>query len=160
MIAVPTVDEMLMLTDDQIDYPSLDADLVAQLATQRTEAFIATSALQELARRDRAATSRTAEQILDGEIWDSRLTAYALEIVFSQDPDRGMEHMKRLLDGELEQPILDTMVENVTYERERFRAGSGRPILRALVHKLRDVPSDAFDNPAWAAEVIALDAAP
>jgi hypothetical protein len=151
-----TVDDFLLLTDDQIDYASLDLGMVAQLATQRVEPFIATSALHELSRRDPATARDAAEGILGGDLWDHRLAAYALYILFNRDAESGIAQMARLLERELEQPIVDAMIESVMYEPARFRAGIGRLVLQLLGRRLRAVPAKAFDNPQWAAAVIAL----
>lgn len=71
---------MVRIPDEQIDYGALSANMLAQLAVQRDEPFIATSALGELGQRgDEHASKVACEHILDGSICDAhQLTTFAL----------------------------------------------------------------------------------
>jgi hypothetical protein len=93
-----TLDELLLLPDDQIDYERLDRTMLRELATQSYEPFIATSALGELRVR-RAVEARDASlAILASELPDRHLRSFALTTLCEVDEERDIEVMMVLVD--------------------------------------------------------------
>src|SRR5262245_13002008 len=99
-------DDLLLVPADDIDYRGLDAAVLLQLATQRDEPFIATSALGELGARAVPEARAAAESILAGEPWDRHLHAFALTTLYGADRDAGAAAMTRLVDGARDPVIL------------------------------------------------------
>jgi len=83
------VNELLILTDDQIDYPSLSENMLEQLALSE-ELFIATSALTELSIRNSPCAASVAREILCQDRGDYHLQARALEVLFEVNPKQAM----------------------------------------------------------------------
>jgi len=79
------VDQLLLLADDQIDYDDLSVGVLVELAVQRNEPFVATSALGRLAVRFPTDFISAAQTILRAP-WDRHLTSYALQTLFSERP--------------------------------------------------------------------------
>jgi hypothetical protein len=151
-----TVKELLLLPDDQIDYPSLDSGLLLELATQREEPFLATSALGELTQRKDGHAREAADRILHAAIWDKHLTAYALTVLFDRDPTATLQHMVRLIDICDEPKLLEAMAENVLNGRDYFQDGDGQRVLGTLVAKLRNIVPAKFSDPETIKRVMAL----
>jgi hypothetical protein len=83
-----TVDDLLMLTEDAIDYDALDVSLLGELARQPIEPFIATTALAKLHGRDALRAQAVCVEILGrGGDADRHLQAFAMTMLYSIDPD-------------------------------------------------------------------------
>jgi hypothetical protein len=131
-----SIENFLAVGDDQIDYTALDAATLLRLATQEEEPYIATSALGELgARRDPAAPV-ACTSVLDHEIWDRHLYAFALTTLFQLEHSQALERMQRLLDTTEEAVLIDAMAECVASDLDYFGHGSQRAFADALAARL------------------------
>jgi hypothetical protein len=130
------IEDLLIVGDDQIDYTALDATTLLRLATQEEEPYVATSALGELgARRDPAALG-ACTSILDREIWDQHLYAFALTTLFELEHSRAFERIQRLLDMTNETMLINAMAECVASDLDYFDHGPQRAFAGALAARL------------------------
>lgn len=107
-------DELMMLTEDQIDFESLSIDILKNLALG-DELFMATSALAELGFRDQEQAEMIAWKILSGQKGDAHLKALALEVMFNCNPDKTIDFIQTHQDGMdnvLLETVKDIMKEN------------------------------------------------
>ena len=141
-----TATDLLMLPHDEIDYASLDAGLLSELATQNSEPYIATSALAELGARGEHAARSAAAAILAGEPWDRHLFAFAITTLCDVARGEVTETMMRLLDGTNDPKILGAMVECVLSDPEHFSADAGRTFASRLAAKVETVEPDQFTD--------------
>ena len=112
-------DELIMLTEDQINFKSLSVDILKDLALG-DELFIATSALAELEERDKEQAEIIAWTILTEQKGDSLLQALALEVMFNCNPDKAIsfinahwETMNDVLLGTVEDIIMENNLDNL-----------------------------------------------
>ena len=82
-------DELMMLTEDQIDFESLSIDILKNLALG-DELFIATSALAKLEECDKEQAEIISWTILSKQKGDFLLQALALEVMFNCNPDKAI----------------------------------------------------------------------
>ncbi|MEO8699881.1 MAG: hypothetical protein ABI867_07545 [Kofleriaceae bacterium] len=141
----PEITGYLLQQADDIDYASLELPLLSKLATQLEDPFIATSALGQLARRDREAAARAAEQILDGSRGDRHLVAFALTVLFERDPASGIRWMTRLGPSCEDPTILEAMLENVLGDAERFAEHA--ELVRAIARRVTALTREQFSDP-------------
>lgn len=141
-----TVDELLLLPDDQIEYSTLESSLLAALATQQEEPFIATSALAELAGRGVPEAASAAETVLEAEPWDRHLRAFAIKCLFELDSDRGLAQMERLVDACSDPKLLAAMMDNVLYTAEPFDTADGRAFVERLTRRVSRMEADTPDD--------------
>lgn len=97
------INELMMLTNEDIDYNILSLDALKQLALS-DELFIATSALGELSRKNSSIAASTAWEILSNSRGDCYLQAAALETIFEYDQEKELTYIseqvtKLLLEG-------------------------------------------------------------
>jgi len=107
-------DELMMLTEDQINFESLSIDILKNLALG-DELFMATSALAELGFRDQEQAEMIAWKILSEQKGDSHLQALALEVMFNCNPDKTIDFIQTHQDGMdnvLLETVKDIMKEN------------------------------------------------
>lgn len=157
MICTPmNVEDFLMMTEDEIDFDRLEIGVVAALAAQDAEPFIATSALGNLCGRDRAQTIVIASSILRRVDGDAYLGAFAMTILFGLAPEVCVDEMRRLLRGDPDPRMLEAMVDNVTADSSRFRGE--QPLLSTLRRKVSAVPRDALSDPDEVSRFLAEDA--
>lgn len=141
-----TIDHFLVLPHDQIDYVSLDVDVLHELATQHNEPYIATSALAELGARGGPEARAAAAAILAGEPWDRHLFAFAITTLCEIDCDEAAKTMTRLLDTTKDPKILGAMVECVLSNPAHFSAGAARTFANGLAKKVEAVEPDQFTD--------------
>lgn len=135
-----------MLGADEIEYERLEDDLVAQLALQTDEPFIATSALCEIARRIPSRGRDIAEAILRRPPWDDYLTGYAVEILFDRDPEAARREMSRLVQEPLHPTVLESMAESVVMNPEQFEDEAGRALVERIAAGLLQANVKSFEN--------------
>lgn len=107
-------EELMMLTEDQINFESLSIDILKNLALG-DELFMATSALAELGFRDQEQAEMIAWTILSEQKGDSHLQALALEVMFNCNPDKTINFIQTHQDGMdnvLLETVKDIMKEN------------------------------------------------
>jgi len=90
--------ELMMLTEDQIDFESLSIDILKNLALG-DELFMATSALVVLGFRDQEQAEMIAWKILSEQKGDSHLQALALEVMFNCNKDKTINFIQTHRDG-------------------------------------------------------------
>lgn len=141
-----TIDDFLVLPHDQIDYASLDVDLLHELATQHNEPYIATSALAELGARGAPEARAAAAAILAGEPWDRHLFAFAITTLCEIDCGEAAKTMARLLGTTNDPKVLGAMVECVLSNPDQFSAGADRTFVDGLAKKVEVVDPDQFTD--------------
>ena len=107
-------DELMMLTEDQIDFESLSMAILKNLALG-DELFMATSALAELGFRDQKQAEMIAWIILSEQKGDSHLQALALEVMFNCNKDKTIDFIQThrdAMDNVLLETVKDIMKEN------------------------------------------------
>lgn len=141
-----TIDDFLVLPHDQIDYTSLDVDMLHELATQHSEPYIATSALAELGARGGPGARAAAAAILAGEPWDRHLFAFAITTLCGIDCDDAAKTMARLLGATSDPKVLGAMVECVLSNPDQFSTGAARAFADGLAKKVEAVEPDQFTD--------------
>jgi hypothetical protein len=141
-----TIDDLLVLPYDQIDYTSLDAGMLRELATQNSEPYIATSALAELGVRGGPEARIATSAILAAEPWDRHLFAFAITTLCDIDRGDATETMARLLEGTSDPKVLGAMVECVLSDSDHFSTGLARAFTDRLAAKVETVAPDQFTD--------------
>jgi hypothetical protein len=141
-----TINDFLVLPHDQIDYTSLDAGVLRELATQNSEPYIATSALAELGARGGPEAHAAAAAILAAEPWDRHLFAFAITTLCDVARSDATETMVRLLPGTNDPKVLGAMVECVLSDPDHFSTGPGRAFTDRLATKVETVEPDQFTD--------------
>lgn len=130
-----TVNDLMMLADDDIDYSSLSVETLKELALG-DELFIATSALGELANRDRSLGAEVARVILLESRGDRYLQAAALETLFQCNRELALDYMKeqaQKCDRYLLKTVIDLIIENPSV----FSSGRGWPVSRLIRERIK-----------------------
>jgi len=141
-----TINDLLVLPHDQIDYASLDAAVLHELATQNSEPYIATSALAELGARGGPDARAAAVAILAAVPWDRHLVAFAITTLCDVDCGSAIETMERLLGGTHDPKVLGAMVECVLSYPDHFGTGPGHAFTDRLAAKVETVEPDQFTD--------------
>jgi len=92
-----TLDHLLMMTEDQIDYEALDLSTLDELVRQESDPFIATSALAAQQGRDPGRATDACEAILLRDEGDSHLRAFAMTSLYSLDSSKAAARMHELV---------------------------------------------------------------
>ena len=109
-----TFDDLLMLTEDAIDYDALDVSLLSELARQPIGPFIATTALAKLHGREALRAQAGCVEILGrGGDADRHLQAFAMTMLYSIDPNLANGEMERLAGGACHALLVGAMSETV-----------------------------------------------
>jgi hypothetical protein len=115
--------ELMMLTEDQINFESLSIDILKSLALG-DELFIATSALAKLNECDKEQAEIISWTILSKQKGDSLLQALALEVMFNCNPDKAIsfinahwETMDNVLRGTVEDIIMENNLTNLQRQK-------------------------------------------
>jgi hypothetical protein len=140
------IDALLVLPADDIEYGSLSMPTLVALAIQTTDPFIATSALGELAQRDPRETTTAAERILDGDVWDPHLTAFALTLLYDRSPEAAMLRMQRLARSCDSSIVLAAMMENILSDSDRFTSPEPARLARAIAHRVAALRAEQFKD--------------
>ena len=140
------IDRLLVLPAGEIRYDSLSTSTLSALATQLADPFIATSALGELAQRGPQDTKDAAENILDRELWDRHLTAFALTLLYDRDPESGIRRMESLAPTCADPKILTAMIENILSDPERFRTTDRASLARVIAQRVAALDLEEFND--------------
>ena len=119
-------DELMMLTEDQINFESLSIDILKNLALG-DELFMATSALAELGFRDQEQAEMIAWKILSEQKGDSHLQALALEVMFNCNPDKTIDFIQTYR-GKMNNMLLDA-VEDIIKENNLVNLQSSSALI-------------------------------
>lgn len=110
------VNDLLLLTDPEIDYKSLAAEILEQLALE-SDPYIANSALTELWTRNGALATETAWQLLSRPPDEPFLQSTALRITFTTAREKALDYMMaNVQDGHPQ--LLNTIVDLLLYESD------------------------------------------
>lgn len=126
--------ELMMLTDNEINYENLSDDELKELALG-DELFIATSALGELESRKSKKASNIACSILSNYKGDRYLQAAALETLFQSNQKRALHYMNqrsRNWDHYLLKTVIELIIENPSV----FSSGLGWPVFRLIRERI------------------------
>jgi len=144
------IDDLLMLTDDQIDYTSLSEDILQQLALGE-ELFIATSALTELSIRNSPCAASVAWEILSHAHGDHHLQARAVEVLFEVNRKRAMDWLEQQV-PECEPFMLNAIMELIIENESDFKFEPGLSITHLVIERLAEFDEDyegtRFPHPA------------
>jgi hypothetical protein len=141
-----TLHDLGLAAEGQFAYGDSDPEALKDLALQDSDAEVATSALGELAQRDSDDARRVAHAILQRDPWDQHLSAYALTVLYSRDPDAALEAMQRMLLGSADKAIYQALIENVLSDRSRYIDGVGRQFAAALAERLIENVVNQLDH--------------
>lgn len=140
------LDEILMLTSDEIDFTELSEENLEKLVLCE-DLFIATSALGELSRRRSNLTPRLASKILSEHLGDRYLQATAFEALFATAPSKAADHIVKqveVCDGYVLNSILEILLENVDF----FSAEQHSGAVQAVADRLRGLTKGTkYPNP-------------
>ncbi len=128
------IHELMMLTDNEIDYDSLSDDELKELALG-DELFIATSALGELENRNSNLGAEVAWEILSNAKGDRYLQAAALETLFQSNQKRALHYMtqrSRNWDHYLLKTVIELIIENPSV----FSSGLGWSVSRLIRERI------------------------
>ncbi|MBD2773835.1 hypothetical protein [Iningainema tapete] len=135
------INELMMLTDQDIDYRSLSENTLKELALG-DELFIATSALGELSRRKISITALIAWEILSKSRGDRYLQASALEILFNLNREQAMDYISK--QAQHSNPyILNTILELMIENESEFKSERALSIVRIVGERLQEFDESA-----------------
>jgi hypothetical protein len=126
-----SIENFLTVGDKEIDYTALDSATLFHLATQEEEPYVATSALGELGARRDPSMLAACSNVLDREIWDRHLYAFALTTLFQHEHAQALERMPRLLETTEDAKLIDAMAECVASDLDYFDLGPPRTFAEA-----------------------------
>lgn len=110
------VNDLLMLTDQEIDFKGLSVEVLEQLALE-SDPYIANAALTELWARNRTMAVETAQELLARTTIDHFLQATALRVVFAVNREMALNYMRR--HGANAHPqLLNTLIDLLLYESD------------------------------------------
>lgn len=115
------INELMILTDNEIDYGNLSDEELKELALG-DELFIATSALGELENRNSNLGAEVAWEILSNSKGDRYLQAAALETLFQGNPELALDYMKEHAQ-KCDRYILKTAIELMIENPSDFKSG-------------------------------------
>ena len=130
------IEDLLIVGDDQIDYTALDTATLLRLATQEEEPYVATSALGQLGARRDPEVLVACTSVLDRELWDPHLYAFALTTLFGIEHSKAFARMQHLLDTTNETILINAMAECVASDFDYFDHGPPRAFAGALAARL------------------------
>jgi len=110
------VNDLLMLTDQEIDFKVLSVEMLEQLALE-SDPYIANAALTELWARNRTMASEAAQELLARNTNEHFLQATALRVVFANNPEAVLHYI--LTRGATIHPqLLNTLIDLLMYESD------------------------------------------
>jgi hypothetical protein len=135
----PSIERFLPMSADAIDYTTLDAEALEQLALQTTKPALATSALREIGRRSNDGTVMS--KILWAKPWNDQVTALAVTLLYTRDVEAATDHMNRMLLAPEPCPtaVVEAIAANVASDPERFVTTRERALVRMLVHRFSKI---------------------
>lgn len=134
------INDLMMLTDEDIDYSSLSLDTLKELALG-DELFIANSALG-LSERNSSIAASIAWGILLNLHGDYYLQAAALEIIFQFDQEKALDYISREA-AFCNTYILNFMMELMLENEFKFKSKNALPSVGIVLQRLKEVDSTA-----------------
>ena len=134
------INELMMLTDNEIDYDTLSEDELKELALG-DELFIATSALGELENRKSHLGTEVAWEILSNAKGDRYLQAAALETLFQGNPELALDYMKEQAQ-KCDRYILNTIMELMIENKDDFKSGIALSVSRLISERIKKVDDE------------------
>ncbi len=131
------INDLMMLTDEDIDYSSLSLDILKELALG-DELFIANSALGELSERNSGIAGSIAWEILLNLHGDCYLQAAALEIIFQFDREKALDYISREVYF-CNTYILNSIMELIIENEFKFKSKNTLPSVRIVLQRLKEV---------------------
>lgn len=110
------VNDLLMLTDQEIDFKGLSVEMLEQLALE-SDPHIANAALTELWARNLTMAVETAQELLARVTNEHFLQATALRIVFADNPQKAL-HYVLTLGATIHPQLLNTLIDSLMYESD------------------------------------------
>lgn len=140
------VDELIMMSDNQIDYSSLSSDTLKTLALG-DELFIATSAITELVNRKSSIAGTVAWEILSKSDGDCYLQAAALSILFNLNREQALDYI--IKQAQYCNPyILNSIMELMIENESDFKSGHALSFVRIVSGRLKKFDESAkFPEP-------------
>ncbi|GEM_PF-3220036 len=135
------IDDLLILTYDQIDYSSLPVDALEQLALS-DELFTATSALTELSIRNSPSAASVAWEILSKALGDHFLQARALEVLFKMNRKKTLDFMRQQV-PEYAPFMLNRIMEFIMENARDFESEPGLSIAHLVIKRLKELDEEA-----------------
>jgi hypothetical protein len=133
------INELMMLTDEDIDYSSLSIDTLKGLALGE-ELFIATSALGELSRKNGSIAASTAWEILLKFHGDCYLQAAALEVIFRFDQEKALNYIQEQA-PKCNTYILNSILEIMIENEPEFKSNNAFPLVSIILQRLKTLDS-------------------
>jgi mRNA-degrading endonuclease RelE of RelBE toxin-antitoxin system len=130
------IHELMMLTDDEIDYNTLSDDELKELALG-DELFIATCALGELENRNGNLGADVAWEILSNSKGDRYLQAAALETLFQSNQKRALHYMSQQAQ-KCDRYLLKTIIELIIENPSDFSSGIGWSVSRLARERIKN----------------------
>jgi mRNA-degrading endonuclease RelE of RelBE toxin-antitoxin system len=130
------IHELMMLTDDEIDYNTLSDDELKELALG-DELFIATSALGELENRNGNLGAEVAWEILSNAKGDRYLQSAALETLFQTNRKRALHYMSQH-EQNCDHYLLKTVIELIIENPSDFSSGIGWSVSRLARERIKN----------------------
>ena len=134
------INELMMLTDNEIDYDTLSEDELKELALG-DELFIATCALGELENRNGNLGADVAWEILSNSKGDRYLQAAALETLFQGNPELALDYMKEQAQ-KCDRYILNTIMELMIENKDDFKSGIALSVSRLISERIKKVDDE------------------
>jgi hypothetical protein len=135
------INELMMLTDDDIDYGDLPLDILEQLAFG-DELFIATSALGELSRRDSSIAASVSWKILSCFQGDCYLQAAALEVLFQFDREKALNYIRTQAQS-CNPYILNSIMQLMIENESDFKSDTTSSLVSIVLQRLKEFDSEA-----------------
>src|SRR5919202_5449730 len=133
------INELMMLTDDEIDYDTLSDDQLKELALG-DELFIATSALGELENRNANLGAEVAWEILSNSKGDRYLQAAALETLFQGNPELALDYMKEQVQ-KCDRYLLNTIIQLIIENSSDFHSHLDSSVSRLICERIKTLHS-------------------
>lgn len=116
MVMDNQVNDLLLLTDQDIDFKSLSAEILEQLALE-SDSYIANAALTELWARDSGMAAEAAQELLARTTGEHFLQATALRVLFAANRESAL-HCLLTSEANVHPQLLNTLIDLLMYESD------------------------------------------
>lgn len=139
------VNDLLLLTDPEIDYKSLADEILEQLALE-SDPYIANSSLIELWTRNGAMATETAWQLLLRPPDEPFLQSTALRIIFARAREKALDYIMANVE-DVHPQLLNTIVELLMYESDfRYEMQIAAVVKQRIEDRAEDMGDDLDPN--------------
>ena len=140
------ISNLLMMTSDDIDFESLEVDVLEALIRSNEDQFIATDALHELNVKDSQRSLIISKEILEGSFGDKFLMAQAISIIYLLEPNFLFRGFRERI-SQYGPVLLDELVDLFWVDlKEKKGDQLFQSNLNILVEQLKHTGLDRFDN--------------